>query len=96
MSKCQMNKYRAGGRCGGSAQPGRGGGEASSASVVSGALANLMAAREQQDRVFAPATATATATAPALVDNQLQTLAIIKKSVIDKKSCIDIILGDDF
>jgi hypothetical protein len=55
-----------------------------------------MAAREQQDRVFAPATATATATAPALVDNQLQTLAIIKKSVIDKKSCIDIILGDDF
>ena len=90
MSKCQMNKYKAGGRCGGSAQPGRGGDEASSAKVVSGALANLMAAREQQDRVFAPPTA------PALVDNQLQPLAIIKKSVIDKKSCIDIILGDDF
>jgi hypothetical protein len=87
-----MNKYKAGGRCGGSAQPGRGGDEASSAKVVSGALANLMAAREQQDRVFAPATATA----PALVDNQIQPLAIIKKSVIDKKSCIDIILGDDF
>jgi len=85
MSKCQMNKYRAGGRCGGSVATDRGGGEASSAKVVSGALANLMAAREQQDRAFAPADATSQ--------------AIVKQVAPprpEKKECIDIILGGDF
>ena len=108
MSKCQMNKYRAGGRCGGSAQPGRGGGEASSASVVSGALANLMAAREQQDRVFAPgpeaeqvpAAAAAAAAAKQQSQQQSQQQQSIIKQVApprpEKKECIDIILGGDF
>ena len=91
MSKCQMNKYRAGGRCGGSAQPGRGGGEASSASVVSGALANLMAAREQQDRVFAPGAA-----AVAVAKQQQALITQVAPPRPEKKECIDIILGDDF
>jgi succinate dehydrogenase/fumarate reductase flavoprotein subunit len=93
MSKCQMNKYRAGGRCGGSVATDRCGGEASSAKVVSGALANLMAAREQQDRAFAPADAAADA--PAKVTSQ----AIVKQVAPprpEKKECIDIILGGDF
>lgn len=84
MSKCQMNKYRAGGRCGGSAAD-RGSGEASSAKVVSGALANLMAAREQQDRAFAPAAVTS----QAIVKQVAQPRP-------EKKECIDIILGGDF
>ena len=101
MSKCQMNKYRAGGRCGGSAQPGRGGGEASSASVVSGALANLMAAREQQDRVFAPAPEAAPAPAAAKQQSQQQQqqqalVTQVAPPRPEKKECIDIILGDDF
>jgi len=90
MSKCQMNKYKAGGRCGGEATAERGGGEASSAKVVSGALANLMAAREQQDRAFAPA-----ADAAAKVTSQ----AIVKQVAQqrpEKKECIDIILAGDF
>ena len=93
MSKCQMNKYRAGGRCGGSAQPGRGGGEASSASVVSGALANLMAAREQQDRVFAPGPEAA---AVAAAKQQQALITQVSPPRPEKKECIDIILGGDF
>ena len=101
MSKCQMNKYRAGGRCGGSAQPGRGGGEASSASVVSGALANLMAAREQQDRVFAPGPEAAAVAAKQQSQQQQQQppQSIIKQVAPprpEKKECIDIILNGDF
>jgi hypothetical protein len=93
MSKCQMNKYRAGGRCGGSVATDRGGGEASSAKVVSGALANLMAAREQQDRAFAAADAAADAAA------KVTSQAIVKQVAQprpEKKECIDIILGGDF
>jgi len=92
MSKCQMNKYRAGGRCGGSAAD-RGSGEASSAKVVSGALANLMAAREQQDRAFASADAAADAAA------KVTSQAIVKQVAQprpEKKECIDIILNGDF
>lgn len=85
MSKCQMNKYRAGGRCGGSAQPGRD----SHTSVVSGALANLMAVRDQQDRVFAPA--------PGAAKQQQQALITqVAPPRPEKKECIDIILGGDF
>ena len=93
MSKCQMNKYRAGGRCGGSAQPGRGGGEASSASV-SGALANLMAAREQQDRVFAPGPEAAKQQQPQQQQQALVTQVTPQRP--EKKECIDIILNGDF
>ena len=88
MSKCQMNKYRAGGRCGGSATD-RGSGEASSAKAVSGALANLMAAREQQDRAFAVADAAANVTSQAIVKQVAQPRP-------EKKECIDIILAGDF
>lgn len=88
MSKCQMNKYRAGGRCGGSAQPGRD----SDASVVSGALANLMAAREQQDSVFAPAPAPEAVAAA----KQQSIIKQVAPPRPEKKECIDIILGGDF
>ena len=90
MSKCQMNKYRAGGRCGGSAQPGR----ESHASIVSGALANLMAAREQQDRAFAPVAPPVPAP-----PTQVTSHALVKQVAQprpEKKECIDIILDGDF
>ena len=99
MSKCQMNKYRAGGRCGGSAQSGHCGGEASSAKVVSGALANLMAAREQQDRAFAPISAPVPAPPVPAPPPQVTSHALVKQVAQprpEKKECIDIILGGDF
>ena len=84
MSKCQMNKYRAGGRCGGgSAQPGRDT-ETPSVQAMGGALANLMAARDMQDRSFAP---------PAKPAKQE---ALVAPSRPEKKECIDIILEGDF
>jgi hypothetical protein len=85
MSKCQMNKYRAGGRCSGSAQPGSN----SNASVISGAMANLMATREQQDRVFAPEAMTIPAKQQALVKQ-------VAPPRPEKKECIDIILNGYF
>ena len=94
MSKCQMNKYRAGGRCSGSAATDRcSGGEASNAKVVSGALANLMAARDMQDRAFAPAPEAAAVKQP----QQQQALTTqVAPPRPEKKECIDIILGGDF
>ena len=53
MSKCQMNKYKAGGRCGGS------GGSGSGKPVLEGSggglgqsLSAMMAARDQQDSMW--------------------------------------------
>lgn len=84
MSKCQMNKYRAGGRCGGSAQPGRDT-QTPSVQAMGGALANLMAARDMQDRSFAPPAKPAK-----------QDALVVAPPRPAKKECIDIILGGDF
>ena len=95
MSKCQMNKYRAGGRCGGSAQPGR----ESHGTIVSGALANLMAAREQQDRTFAPVAPPVPAPPVPAPPVQVTSHALVKQVApprLEKKECIDIILNGDF
>jgi hypothetical protein len=60
---------------------------------MGGALANLMAAREQQDRAFAAADAAADAAA------KVTSQAIVKQVAQqrpEKKECIDIILNGDF
>jgi hypothetical protein len=89
MSKCQMNKYKAGGRCGGSAAATGRDAQTPSLQAMGGALANLMAAREQQDRAFAAADAAAKVTSQAIVKQVAQPRP-------EKKECIDIILNGDF
>ena len=89
MSKCQMNKYKAGGRCVSTAATTS---KECSGASTSAAMASLLAAREQQDRLFAP-TATMSTEVPQ------KSSIVIRKSQegsIDKKACIDVILGGDF
>ena len=49
MSKCQMNKYRPGGRCGGTSA------EKQANPEFNASLASLLQQRERQDAMFAPA-----------------------------------------
>ena len=89
MSKCQMNKYKAGGRCVSTAPTVA---KECSGSSTSTAMASLLAAREQQDRLFAPS-ATMSTEVP-----EKSSIVVRKsqESSIDKKACIDVILGGDF
>jgi len=89
MSKCQMNKYKAGGRCVSTAPMVA---KECSGASTSGTMASLLAAREQQDRLFYP-TATVSTELP-----QKSSIVVQKsqEGAIDKKACIDVILGGDF
>jgi len=51
MSKCQQNKYRPGGRCGGTSA------EKQANPEFNASLASLLQQRERQDALFAPAAA---------------------------------------
>jgi len=85
-----MNKYKAGGRCVSTTVAAD---KECSGASTSGALASLLAAREQQDRMFAP-----TASASAKNYSHAQSAIIVKElqeTIIDKKACIDVILGGD-
>ena len=53
MSKCQQNKYRPGGRCGGTSA------EKQANPEFNSSLASLLQQRERQDALFAPAPAAA-------------------------------------
>ena len=91
MSKCQMNKYKAGGRCV-STTITASKECSSSVSSTSAAMASLLAAREQQDRLFAPSATVST-------EVPQKSSIVVRKSqegAIDKKACIDVILGGDF
>ena len=90
-----MNKYRAGGRCGGSGSERVR--EVGLASGAESALSRLIAAREAQDSAFGSGSGpgSASASATAIANNNQQSLTIQKKPIQDKKSCIDIILAGD-
>lgn len=81
MSKCQMNKYAAGGKCGSMSSA-----SSASPSGSSGTLniAALMAQREKDDMFFS---------AKAQPSLQQEQQLIVKKK--DNQSDIDIILGGD-
>ena len=79
MSKCQMNKYRAGGRCGGDSA-----GFQQKAGVTNASLASLISAREAQD---------ASLFAAARPENTQ--IVVKPKGPNDKKTCIDIIMSYD-
>lgn len=89
MSKCQMNKYKAGGRCVSTAPTTS---KECSGSSTSVAMASLLAAREQQDRLFAPTTTVSTE----VPEKSSIVIRKSQESVLDKKACIDVILGGDF
>lgn len=84
MSKCQMNKYRPGGRCGGDSASK----ETKANPEFNSSLASLLQKREQQDALFhgvsAPAPAPAT-----------KEVAIVKKPVA-KDDYIKIIMEGDY
>jgi len=87
MSKCQIGKYRPGGRCGGD---GAGAGVKKDAGSLGSAYAALMAARERLDAgVLSP---------PAAVQTQAKTDAITlftqSNKSAQRKADIDLILED--
>lgn len=88
MSKCNMNKFKAGGRCGGDS----GTSAKEDTQGVKSSFAALMAARDAQDRAF-------TAPAPALVIQEVtptqQAIVIAKKPIADKQKIMDLILQGD-
>lgn len=98
MSKCQMNKYKAGGRCGGSGSgrpvlEGSGGGLGQS-------LSAMMAARDQQDSMWsAPSAAPSPASATIVQDKQRAQHQIVlaqPKVAQDRKKDLEFILQGDF
>jgi hypothetical protein len=92
MSKCQINKYKAGGRCGGSGS----GGRSDAPSSLQSPLAAMMAARDAQDRMLSgncvKGDCSETPPAPLKANHQLA----IRPVAADKKSYIDIIMDGDY
>jgi hypothetical protein len=89
-----MNKYKTGGRCGGSTTT------SSESSTNSAEFSAFLRKREEQDRLFAPAipsSAPEKVVIPSLSKspNQETTLVISQKPQQDKKSIIDTILNGD-
>ena len=88
MSKCNMNKFKPGGRCGGDSVPVK----KEDTQGVSSSYSALLAARDAQDRSFAT---------PALkqmfeaAKPEQQAIIIAKKPVIDKQKIMDMILQGD-
>jgi hypothetical protein len=88
MSKCNMNKFKPGGRCGGDS----GACAKENPSGVSSSYSALLAARDAQDRSFAT---------PALkqmfeaAQPQQQAIILAKKPVVDKQKIMDMILQGD-
>jgi hypothetical protein len=89
-----MNKYRAGGRCGGTTST------YSESSTNSAEFSAFLKKREEQDRLFAPSAPSSPAQQAAqtplpMNPKQETTLVISQKPKQDKKNIIDTILNGD-
>jgi hypothetical protein len=95
MSKCGINRFKSGGRCGASSSCVRGGGL--SDSQLGANFASMMAAREAQDVALRSAPPVKQYATPALtqVANE-QTLAIHQQAPSSKQKDIDCILQGDW
>lgn len=91
MSKCQIGKYRPGGRCGGHDS---GTGVKKDAGSLGGAFAALLAAREALDAACAAAPAAAAQAAPAVKTDAITLFTPSKKGDAQRKADIDLILED--
>ena len=85
MSKCQINKYKAGGRCGGTSA-------SASEGYTSAEFTAYLTKRQEQDRLFS-ATASSATTA---IATESKAIVIQKPPQIDRKKDIDDILNGDF
>jgi hypothetical protein len=90
MSKCQINKYKAGGRCGGTSG-------SASEGYTSAEFTAYLTKRQEQDRLFS-ATATASSASSATTATAAESKAIViqKPPQINRKKDIDDILNGDF
>ena len=91
MSKCNMNKFKAGGRCGGDSSSGTS--AKGDTQGVATSFSALMAARDAQDRAFTAPTVIASAR-PAVIPTE-QAIVIVKKPIADKQKIMDLILQGD-
>jgi hypothetical protein len=86
MSKCQMNKYKAGGRCGGTSA-------SASEGYTSAEFTAYLTKRQEQDRLFS---GTAPASACATTKSESKAIVIQMPPRVDRKKDIDDILNGDF
>jgi len=96
MSKCQKNKYAAGGKCGSMGGTGSRGSNPEQVGEVSSSFAALLASREKQDLLFSatsPSPSPAPAPAPTRELQVKQAIIPVKKFA---KSDIDTVLEGDF
>ena len=92
MSKCQINKYKAGGRCGGTSS-------SASEGYTSAEFTAYLTKRQEQDRLFS-----GTASSQSVKPSQLATTSAVESKAIvtqmpqqiDRKKDIDDILNGDF
>lgn len=91
MSKCQMNKYKAGGRCGGTSASAS---ACASEGYTSAEFTAYLTKRQEQDRLFG-ASATANASASAATAES-KAIVIQTPARVDRKKDIDDILNGDF
>lgn len=89
MSKCQMNKYRPGGRCGGDSK-----GDTKSNPEFNSSLAALMAQRDKQDAAFASSVPVAEMAKKPAVKNQLVITETTSKPT--KDAYIQLLLEGDY
>ena len=87
MSKCNMNKFKAGGRCGGDSSASGASAKGDTQGVAT-SFSALMAARDAQDRAF-------TAPMQKEVTPTQQAIVIVKKPIADKQKIMDLILQGD-
>lgn len=92
MSKCQMKKYLAGGRAGGTTQTWK-----EDTSQTSQAFSQLMAAREAQDKMWTQPCNTQPQQSQAQPQPQSNAIVVKQqaKQEPNKKDLISIILGED-
>lgn len=94
MSKCQMNKYRPGGRCGGDSK-----GDTKCNPEFNSSLASLMAQRDKQDAMFTSPSVASQAGAPptgqkSAAKNQLVITETTTKT--SKDAYIQLLLEGDY
>lgn len=94
MSKCQMNKYKAGGRCGGTS-----GSASGSEGYTSAEFTAYLTKRQEQDRLFGASASACAASASAsacATKSESKAIVIQMPPRVDRKKDIDDILNGDF
>ena len=89
MSKCQINKYKAGGRCGGTSA-------SASEGYTSAEFTAYLTKRQEQDRLFSGTASSASSATTTAAAAESKEIVIQKPPQINRKKDIDDILNGDF